>query len=99
MSTLQLCKENQIEVLDIVIDFLREKSYHNYANTLECYKFTIEEENDIIKLPTLCQSSLDFIGSLDFLMQKEECAHLRDLILSPIQTLYTNLHILISNKN
>lgn len=98
MSTLQLCKENQIEVLDIVIDFLREKSYHNYANTLECYKFSIEEENDIVKLPTLCQSSLDFIGSLDFLMSKEECISLRSLILEPIKRLYINLHTFISSN-
>lgn len=98
MSTLQICKENQIEVLDIVISFLRENDYYNYADILECYKFSIDEENDTIKLPTLCQSSLDFVGSLDFLMSKEECLSLRSLILKPIKTLYINLHTFISSN-
>jgi hypothetical protein len=98
MSTLQICKENQIEVLDIVIGFLREKDYHNYADILECYKFSIDEENDVVKLPTLCQSSLDFVGCLDLLMSKEECLSLRSLILAPIKTLYINLHNFISSN-
>lgn len=97
MSTLQICKDGQLEVLKVVSTFLNDK-YPQYRNIVDAYRVAIQDSDNEDIISKLSSNSLLFISSMDYLLPRDECLVLKGLILHPLSNLEANLGQFLSSK-